>query len=118
MCNDPETWCTANATKLLVEPTNADRAWGDFAANEYTHLYYPEDVFDLQLDCDPLDHIKSYKYFCGGNTTRAIGTDQGGSAWLMFAFMCEAQLCRPLDFQIKERTLLQRLAVHSFRRHW
>jgi len=75
--HESQQWCTVNATELLVKPTRVDKAWGDFAADSYVHLYYAEDAFKLDLECQPLDHITSFKYFEGGTCSQAVGADQG-----------------------------------------
>jgi hypothetical protein len=75
--NESRGWCKTNATELLVKPQGADTAWGDFAADSYVHLYYAEEDFKMDLECEPLDHITSYKYFEGGTCSETVGADQG-----------------------------------------
>jgi hypothetical protein len=39
-------------------------AWENFAANEYWHLYYGEDDFIGDLDCEPLSELSCHNMCC------------------------------------------------------
>jgi len=88
--NNVYDWFKTNATELLVKPTKAETAWENFAANRYIHLYYAfhtiddkgvvgtdDDFWKANLDCDTLDHITQFKFFCGKRTTEQVGIAEG-----------------------------------------